>query len=31
LTDQAALSGILNIIQELKMPLLSLVKVGDCL
>jgi hypothetical protein len=31
LTDQAALSGILNIIQELKMPLVSLVKVGDCL
>jgi len=31
LTDQAALSGILNIIQELKMPLLSLVKVSDCL
>jgi hypothetical protein len=31
LTDQAALSGILNIIQELKIPLVSLVKVGDCL
>jgi hypothetical protein len=31
LTDQAALSGILNIIQELKMPLVSLVKIDDCL
>jgi len=31
LTDQAALSGILNVIQELKMPLISIVKVSDCL
>ena len=31
LTDQAALSGILNVIQELKMPLISIVKVNDCL
>jgi hypothetical protein len=31
LTDQAALSGVLNIIQELKMPLVSLVKIDDCL
>ncbi len=31
LIDQAALSGILNVIQELRMPLISIVKVSDCL
>jgi len=31
LTDQAALSGILNLILELRMPLISIVKVSDCL
>ncbi len=31
LIDQAALSGILNVIQELRMPLVSIVKVSDCL
>jgi hypothetical protein len=31
LIDQAALSGILNVIQELRMPLISIKKVSDCL
>lgn len=31
LIDQAALSGILILIQELRIPLISIVKVSDCL